>query len=36
MAFNSEVALFRLLEDAETGNQLLALIDDYLDESEEV
>ncbi len=36
MAFNSEVALFNLLEDAQTSAELLSVIDDYLDESEEV
>ena len=36
MAFNSEVALFNLLEDAQTSSELLSVIDDYLDESEEV
>ena len=34
MAFNSEVALFNLLEDAQTADELLAVIDDYLSEEE--
>ena len=34
MAFNSEVALFNLLEDAQTSVELLAVIDDYLNEDE--
>ena len=36
MAFNSEVALFNLLEDAQTSSELLAVIDDYLSEDDEV
>jgi hypothetical protein len=36
MAFNSEVALLNLLEDAQTSDELLAVIDDYLNDSEEV
>ena len=34
MAFNPEVALFNLLEDAQTSDELLAVIDDYLNEDE--
>tara|TARA_R100000008_G_scaffold85168_1_gene74388 strand:- start:2023 stop:2124 length:102 start_codon:yes stop_codon:yes gene_type:complete len=30
MAFNPEVALFALLEDAQTGEELLAVIDDFI------
>ena len=30
MAFNPEVALFNLLEDAQTSEELLAVIDDYV------
>tara|TARA_B100001250_G_C19264649_1_gene556413 strand:- start:324 stop:425 length:102 start_codon:yes stop_codon:yes gene_type:complete len=30
MAFNPEVALFNLLEDAQTAAELLAVIDDYI------
>ena len=30
MAFNPEVALFNLLEDAQTAAELLQVIDDYL------
>lgn len=30
MAFNSTVALFALLEDAQTSAELLAVIDDYI------
>ena len=33
MAFNSEVALFNLLEDAQTSDELLAVIDDYVADS---
>tara|TARA_B100000530_G_C15825649_1_gene435292 strand:- start:223 stop:333 length:111 start_codon:yes stop_codon:yes gene_type:complete len=36
MAFNSEVALFNLLEDAQTADELLAVIDDYLADDAEV
>ena len=36
MAFNSEVALFNLLEDAQTSDELLAVIDDYLADNDEV
>ncbi len=36
MAFNSEVALFNLLEDAQTSDELLAVIDDYISEDSEV
>ena len=36
MAFNSEVALFNLLEDAQTAAELLAVIDDYLADDAEV
>ena len=36
MAFNPEVALFNLLEDAQTSSELLAVIDDYLSEDDEV
>ena len=36
MAFNSEIALFNLLEDAQSVTELLSVIDDYLDESEDV
>tara|TARA_R100000152_G_C6775863_1_gene204584 strand:- start:2120 stop:2230 length:111 start_codon:yes stop_codon:yes gene_type:complete len=36
MAFNSEVALFNLLEDAQTSEELLAVIDDYLATDDEV
>tara|TARA_B100000287_G_scaffold317196_1_gene300874 strand:+ start:112 stop:213 length:102 start_codon:yes stop_codon:yes gene_type:complete len=30
MAFNPEVALFNLLEDAQTSAELLAVIDDFI------
>tara|TARA_B100001113_G_scaffold213746_1_gene175316 strand:+ start:1124 stop:1225 length:102 start_codon:yes stop_codon:yes gene_type:complete len=30
MAFNPEVALFALLEDAQTAAELLQVIDDYI------
>tara|TARA_B100001996_G_scaffold302752_1_gene243423 strand:+ start:181 stop:282 length:102 start_codon:yes stop_codon:yes gene_type:complete len=30
MSFNPEVALFNLLEDAQTAAELLAVIDDYI------
>ena len=36
MAFNSKVALFNLLEDAQTADELLAVIDDYLADDAEV
>ena len=36
MAFNPEVALFNLLEDAQTADELLAVIDDYLTDDVEV
>ena len=36
MAFNPEIALFNLLEDAQTSEELISVIDDYLDESEDV
>ena len=36
MAFNPEVALFNLLEDAQTSSELLSVIDDYLSEDDEV
>jgi hypothetical protein len=36
MAFNPEVALFNLLEDAQTSEELLSVIDDFLTEDEEV
>ena len=36
MAFNPEVALFNLLEDAQTSAELLAVIDDYLADDAEV
>ena len=36
MAFNSEVALFNLLKDAQTSEELLAVIDDYLADDAEV
>ena len=36
MAFNPEVALFNLLEDAQTSAELLAVIDDYLADNDEV
>ena len=36
MAFNSEVALFNLLEDAQTSAELLSVIDDYLADDAEV
>jgi len=36
MAFNSEVALFNLLEDAQTSDELLSVIDDYLADNDEV
>jgi|TARA_Y100001970_G_scaffold171203_1_gene209275 hypothetical protein len=36
MAFNPEVALFNLLEDAQTSAELLAVIDDYLADDVEV
>jgi hypothetical protein len=36
MAFNPEIALFNLLEDAQTSEELLSVVDDYLDESEDV
>ena len=35
MAFNPEVALFNLLEDAQTSEELLAVIDDYVAEDGE-
>tara|TARA_Y100000590_G_C15548986_1_gene950127 strand:- start:345 stop:455 length:111 start_codon:yes stop_codon:yes gene_type:complete len=35
MAFNSEVALFNLLEDAQTSDELLSVIDDYVADSED-
>jgi hypothetical protein len=34
MAFNPEVALFRLLEDAQTSEELLSVIDDFLADEE--
>ena len=36
MAFDSRLALLNLLEDAQTSDALLAVIDDYLNDSEEV
>ena len=36
MSFNPEIALFNLLEDAQTSEELLSVVDDYLDESEDV
>ena len=36
MAFNPEVALFNLLEDAQTSEELLSVIDDFLADDEEV
>tara|TARA_B100001996_G_scaffold38263_1_gene28093 strand:+ start:551 stop:652 length:102 start_codon:yes stop_codon:yes gene_type:complete len=30
MSFNPEVALFNLLEDAQTAAELLSVIDDYI------
>jgi len=33
MAFNSTVALFNLLEDAQTAEELLAVIDSWIQES---
>jgi len=30
MAFNAEVALYNLLEDAQTAEELLAVIDDFI------
>jgi len=36
MAFNPEVALFNLLEDAQTSAELLSVIDDYLADDAEV
>jgi len=36
MAFNPEVALFNLLEDAQTSEELLSVIDDYLADDDEV
>ena len=36
MAFNPEVALFNLLEDAQTSEELLSVIDDYLADDEQV
>ena len=36
MAFNPGIALFNLLEDAQTSEELLSVVDDYLDESEDV
>jgi len=35
MAFNPEVALFNLLEDAQTSEELLAVIDDFQSEDSE-
>ena len=35
MAFNPEVALFNLLEDAQTSEELLAVIDDFIAEDGE-
>ena len=34
MAFNPEVALFNLLEDAQTAEELLSVIDDFLADEE--
>ena len=36
MAFNPELALWNLLDDAQTSEELLSVVDDYLDESEDV
>jgi|TARA_B100000287_G_C20277795_1_gene640719 hypothetical protein len=36
MAFNPELALWNLLDDAQTSEELISVIDDYLDESEDV
>ncbi len=36
MAFNPEVALFNLLEDAQTSEELLSVIDDFLADDEQV